>query len=131
MVEQQTILTLMQQKLSIMREVLSLTGDELRLVDLDDLEPILEQKDVCIREMQLIDEALGLHERIPPESAIIRDELAEVVEAILENERTLEARLEQEHVRLRQELHDLDQETRLRQYLERAKPKGGTVNLKK
>jgi len=131
MVEQQTILTLLQQKLSIMSEVLSLTREELLLVDLEHLTPLLERKNGLIREIDLVDNALALHERMPPEARILTDELTEVVEAILENERTLEARLNEEHSRLRQELRDLDQETRLRQYLERSKPKGGTVNLKK
>ncbi len=131
MTEMQTVLTLLQQKAALLRDVLELTRQSLLLVDLEGLTPLLARKDGLIREVQLIDETLALHDTLPPEAEPLREELVEVVQSILENERTLELRMEQEHARLRAELRDLDQETRLRQYLERAKTKGGTVDLKK
>ena len=131
MSETQTVLTLLGQKLSLLRDVLSLTQQALLLVDLEGLTPLLERKDGLIRELQLIDETLGLHERMPAQARLLDEERISLVQAVLENERTLEARIEQEHSRLRRELRDFDQETRLKQYLERARPKGGTVNLKK
>ena len=131
MSETQTVLTLLGQKLSLLRDVLDISQQALLLVDLEGLTPLLSRKDGLIREIGLIDEALHLHARLPGEAEPLREEMVEVVQAVLENERTLEARIEQEHSRLRRELRDFDQETRLKQYLERARPKGGTVNLKK
>ena len=131
MSDPQAVLTLLQQKLILLREVLSLTQQSLLLVDLEGLTPLLERKDGLIREIQLIDEALALHTSLPAEAEPLREEMAGVVQAVLENERTLEARIEQEYARLRRELRSFDQETQLKQYLERARPKGGTVNLKK
>lgn len=131
MSETQAMLTLQEQKLALLREVLVLTQQSLLLVDLEGLTPLLDRKDGLIREIQLIDEALALHDAAAPEAEALREEQAEVVQAVLENERTLEARIEQEYSRLRRELRDFDQETRLRHYLERARPKGGTVDLKK
>ena len=130
MANEETVPELLRHKLSIMNEFLTITQQELLLVDLEKLPPLLERKDGLIREILLIDETLNLHQTFPPESDPLRDELARVVEAVLENERTLEERLMDEQSRLRQEMRDLDQETRLKQYLERAKTKGGTVNLK-
>ena len=131
MTETQTVLSLLEHKLNLLRDVLSLTQQALLLVDLEGLTPLLERKDGSIREMQLIDETLALHARLPAQAQLLNEEMAEVVQAVLENERTLEERIEREHARLRRELRDFDQETRLKQYLERARTKGGTVNLKK
>ena len=131
MSESQAVRTLARQKLTLLREVLAVTQQALLLVDLEGLTPLLERKDGLIREIQLIDEALALHDPPPPIAGPLREELIEVVQSVLENERTLEARILKEHSQLRRELRDFDQETRLKHYLERAKPKGGTVNLKK
>ena len=131
MTQSQSMIALLHQKLAVLRDVLALTQQCLLLVDLDGLTPLLERKDALIREMQLIDEALGLHDSEPLEAEVLRTELREVVQSVLENERTLEARIHKEYSRLRGELRDFDQETQLRQYLERARPKGGRVNLKK
>jgi hypothetical protein len=131
MTETRTVLTLMEQKAGLLREVLAVTQQALLLVELEGLTPLLERKDGLIREIRLIDEALALHARLPAEADPLREEMAGVVQAVLENERTLEARIEQEYARLRRELRNFDQETQLKQYLERARPKGGTVNLKK
>jgi hypothetical protein len=129
--ETRAVLALLDQKLTLLREVLALTQRALLLVELEGLTPLLERKNGLIGEVRLLDEALALHGAAPPEAAPLREEQAEVVQAVLENERALEARIEQEHSRLRRELRDFDQETQLRQYLERSKPKGGWVNLKK
>lgn len=131
MVEQGAVGVLLEQKLALLREFLNLTQQSLLLVNLEGLTPLLERKDGLIREIQLIDEALALHEEAPPDAERFREDLAHVVQAVLENERTLEARINEGYSRLRRELRDFDQETRLKQYLERAKPKGGKVNLKK
>lgn len=131
MTESQAVLALLQQKLALLREVLTVTRDCLLLVDLEGLSPLLERKDGLLREVRLVDETLALHAAAPPEAEALREEMSEVVRSVLENERTLEARIEREFSQLRRELRDYDQETQLRQYLERARPKGGTVNLKK
>ena len=129
--ETQAVTALLHQKLGVLRDVLNVTQQCLLLVDLDGLTPLLERKNALIGEVRLIDEALGLHDTQPLEAEALRAELLEVVQSVLENERTLEARIHKEASRLRAELRDFDQETQLRQYLERARPKGGKVNLKK
>ena len=131
MSETQAVLALLHQKLGLLRDVLELSQQALLLVDLEGLTPLLRRKDGLIREIGLLDETIGLHEREPDGAELLREEMREVVQAVLENERTLELRIEQEQARVRQELRDFDQETRLKQYLERGRPKGGTVNLKK
>ncbi len=62
--------------------------------------------------------------------AVVR-EIAEMVEAILENQRALEARMSDEYSRLRKELRDLDRESRLKQYLELQKQVESKIDLKK
>jgi anthranilate phosphoribosyltransferase len=131
MSEAQVVRALLEQKLGALRAVLVLSQQSLLLVDLEGLTPLLEQKNGLIRQVRLIDEALALHDDLPAQTAPLRQELAEVVQSVLENERTLEARIAREQSQLRRELRDFDQETRLKQYLERTRPKGGTVNLKK
>jgi hypothetical protein len=131
MTETRTVQVLLEQKLGLLRDVLALTQQALLLVDLEGLTPLLERKDGLIREIQLIDETLALHAAVPARAEPLREEMRTVVQAVLENERTLEVRIEREHSQLRRELRNFDQETRLKQYLERARTKGGTVNLKK
>ncbi len=130
MLKNDSVTELLRQKVMIMHEFLSITQQELLMVDLENLSPLLERKDGLINEIRLIDEALGLHDGDPPDSEPLRVELAELVEAVLENERALEGRLLEEQSRLREEIRGLDQESRLKQYLKKTKDKGGTVNLK-
>ncbi|MEE8435652.1 MAG: flagellar protein FliT [bacterium] len=130
MLKNDSVTELLRQKVMIMHEFLSITQQELLMVDLENLSPLLERKDGLINELRLIDEALGLHDGDPPDSEPLRVELAELVEAVLENERALEGRLLEEQSRLREEIRGLDQESRLKQYLKKTKDKGGTVNLK-
>jgi len=131
MLKNSSVTELLRQKVMIMNEFLSITQQELLLVDLESLSPLLEHKDGLISEIRLIDEALGFHDGDPPESEPLRIELAELVEAVLENERALEGRLLEEQSKLRGDIRSLDQESQLKQYLKKAKDKGGTVNLKR
>ena len=131
MTESAAALSLLQQKLSVLRDVLAASRDCLLVVDLDGLTPLLQRKDALLREISLLDAALALHASLPPEAEDLRAEMTEVVQSVLENERTLEVRIQREYSQLRRELRDFDQETQLKQYLERGRPKGGTVNLKK
>lgn len=130
MLKNTSVTELLRQKVMIMNDFLSITQQELLMVDLESLSPLLERKDGLINEIRLIDEALGLHDGDPPDSEPLRVELAELVEAVLENERALEGRLLEEQSQLRQEIRNLDQESQLKQYLKKTKDKGGTVNLK-
>lgn len=130
MLKNDSVTELLRQKVMIMNEFLTITQQELLMVDLESLSPLLERKDGLINELRLIDEALGLHDGDPPESEPLRVELAELVEAVLENERVLEGRLLEEQSRLREEIRGLDQESQLKQYLKKTRDKGGTVNLK-
>ena len=131
MLKNSSVTELLRQKVMIMNEFLSITQQELLLVDLESLSPLLKHKDGLISEIRLIDEALGLHDGDPPESEPLRIELEELVEAVLENERALEGRLLEEQSKLRGDIRSLDQESQLKQYLKKAKDKGGTVNLKR
>lgn len=121
---------LAEEKLAVLREVLGVTQQALLLVDLDALDPLLQRKNSLIREIQLIDEALAPHQPLALD-APLDEEMTSVVQAVLENESTLELRIRQEQIRLRRELREIDRETRLKQYLERSRATGGTVNLKK
>ena len=130
MLKNASVTELLRQKVIIMNEFLSITQQELLMVDLEKLSPLLERKDGLISEIRLIDEAIGLHDGDPQDSEPLRVELAGLVEDVLENERALEGRLLGEQSRLWQEIRGLDQESQLKQYLKKTKHKGGTVNLK-
>jgi hypothetical protein len=123
---------LTERKLTLLRDVLDATRQELLLVELDALAPLLERKDVLIGELTAVDralESLGPGGRKPLDEPGYGAELTRLVEAILENQRTLEARMDEERQRLRQELRDLDQQSRVRGYLERQKARPGKVDL--
>ncbi len=120
---------LLRQKLSIMNEFLRITQQELLLVNLEGLSPLLDRKDTLIREIARIDAELEKREP-PPAEAPQQQEIARLVGAILENERTLEARINEEHSRLRKEIRELDRQTRLREYLERQRRPEAKIDLK-
>lgn len=127
------VLRLLEEKLNLMNEVFTATQEELLLVDLDKLTPLLERKERLFGKISAIDgqlEAEAAEPQLLAEAPQIR-EIAEVVEAILENESTLETRMREEQVRLRAELREFDQQTRLKQYLERRKRKESRIDLKK
>ncbi len=113
----------------LLRELLALTQRALLLVDLDGLEPLLERKEALIAALRALDE--GAAEDKPPAGGAGQDgEQARLLQAILENERALEARMDEERKRVRQELRDLERQSRLRRYLQRGarRPK---VDLKR
>lgn len=123
---------LLERKLTLLRKVLDVTRNELLLVELDGLTPLMEHKDALIAELAGIDQALealgdaaqrGQH--LPEYSA----ELTRLVEAILDNERTMESRMGAERERLRRQLQDLERQARIRNYLERQRPRSGKVDL--
>jgi hypothetical protein len=118
---------LWERKLALLREILGVTQQELLLVDLDGLSALLARKEALIQEIKRIDEGLEPVSARPG----VQDEMAAVVEAVLENERTLERRLAEEQGLLRSELRDFDRQTRLKRYLERSRTRSGTVNLRK
>lgn len=122
---------LLEEKLALMKDVFAATQQELLLIDLDGLEPLLERKDRLIAKIGAIDERLLGAGREGMENAPQFREIAETVEAILENERALEARMREEHARLHEELKELDRQSRLKQYLERQKRTGSAIDLKK
>ncbi len=125
---------LLDRKLALMKEVFAVTRQELLLVDLDGLTPLLERKELLIAEIGRIDEELAAsgHAGGTAGDAVPQSrEIAEVVTAILENERTLEARINEEFALLRRDLHEFDRQTRLRSYLEGQKRTKGKVNIKK
>lgn len=122
---------LLEEKLALMNEVFETTQQELLLVDMDGLTPLLERKDRLIEKISAIDEQLSEAGRQGLDDAPQLLEIAEVVEAILENQHALEARMSEEHSRLRQELRNLDRESRLKEYLERQKQTESKIDLKK
>lgn len=124
---------LLDEKLRLMKEVFAATQRELLLVNLDGLTPLLEHKDALIGDIRQVDEALAQAGHTPGQQAEAarQQEIVEVVEAILENERALEDRIQEEYTRLRKELRDFDRQTRLRQYLEGQRQPVRRVDLKK
>lgn len=122
---------LLEEKLALMNQMLETTRQELLLVDLEDLTPLLERKDRLIERIGAIDGQLGEAGRRELVDAPQVREIAEVVEAILENQSALEARMSEEYSQLRKELRDLDRESRLREYLERQKQTESKIDLKK
>lgn len=122
---------LLEEKLALMRKVFETTQQELLLVEMDGLTPLLEHKDRLIEKISAIDVQLGEAGRQGLIDAPQLREITQVVEAILENQNALEARMSEEHSRLRQELRNLDRESRLKEYLERQKKTASKIDLKK
>lgn len=123
---------LLERKLALLRKVLDVTRNELLLVELDGLAPLMERKDALIAELAGIDQALeslGDAARRGPGMPEYSAELARLVEAILDNERTMETRMGAERERLRRQLQDLERQARIRGYLERQRPRAGKVDL--
>jgi hypothetical protein len=111
-----------------------LTQRELLLVNLDELGELLAEKDRLIAEVQRLDRGLASSGQDPlaeARSTTTRAEFARVIEAILANERTMEERVGEEQSRLRGELHALERQSRVRQYLEGNRPQGRTVDIKR
>ena len=122
---------LLEEKLALFNQVFETTQQELLLVDMAGLTPLLERKDRLIAKINAIDEQLNKEGLQGIIDAPQLREIAEMVEAILENQRALEARMSDEYSRLREELRDLDRESRLKQYLERQKQVESKIDLKK
>ncbi len=125
---------LVDHKLALLRDVLARTQEQLLLVSMDELSPLLERKEALIEEMGQVDrelEALGPEAISPAEAEARRGELTRLVDAILENERTMEGRMQEERSRLRGELQALERQNRVKQYLESARPQGRTVDIKR
>jgi hypothetical protein len=123
---------LLERKLGLLAKVLDITRHELLLVELDGLAPLIERKDALIAQLTAVDQALETlgesareRQQMPPYGA----ELTRLVEAILDNEQTMELRIGQERDRLRKQLRDLDHQAQLRGYLERQRPRPGKVDL--
>ncbi len=125
---------LVERKLALLRDVLARTQEQLLLVSMDELSPLLERKEALIEEMGQVDRelvALGPEAISAAEAESRRSELTRLVDAILENERTMEGRMQEERSRLRGELQALERQSRVKQYLESARPQGRTVDIKR
>ena len=125
---------LVERKLALLRDVLARSQEQLLLVSMDELAPLLERKEALIEEMSQVDRelvALGPEAISAAEAVSRRSELTRLVDAILENERTMEGRMQEERSRLRGELQALERQSRVKQYLESARPQGRTVDIKR
>lgn len=125
---------LVERKLALLRDVLARSQEQLLLVSMDELSPLLERKEALIEEMGQVDRelvALGPEANSAAEAESRRSELTRLVDAILENERTMEGRMQEERSRLRGELQALERQSRVKQYLESARPQGRTVDIKR
>ncbi|MEE8554822.1 MAG: hypothetical protein V3T00_03095 [bacterium] len=125
---------LVERKLALLRDVLARSQEQLLLVSMDELAPLLERKEALIEEMGQVDRelvALGPEAISAAEAESRRSELTRLVDAILENERTMEGRMQEERSRLRGELQALERQSRVKQYLESARPQGRTVDIKR
>lgn len=122
------------EKLKLLKKVLTLSQQQLLLVDLEKLSPLLEQKDEIIEAVAAIDQeavAAGYINGEEWESLPQQEELANILEAILENETALERRIQVEFSQLRGDLREFDRENRLKKYLQSEKPRKGRINLKR
>jgi len=125
---------LLNQKTALIKDILAATEEQLLLVDLEGLGPILSRKEALMEQIRVLDEKLaGMAETSGQawEAEPRHREIAELIEGILENERTLEARLTQEVSNVKKEIGELDQQTRFKRYLDRQRPKSRGINLKK
>lgn len=121
---------LLARKLGLFRAIFEITQQELLLVELEGLTPLLQRKGTLIDEINRIDETLATFAGGAVDASQV-EEISELVHAILENERTLETRINEEHSQLRKEMRELDQQTRLKEYLERQRQTESKFNLKK
>jgi hypothetical protein len=125
---------LIQRKLDLLKQMLSVTQQQLLLVSLDELSPLLDRKERLIGEIKRIDEALegfGSGPAAAGSEGVRGNEFARVLDAILANERTMEARIQEEQARLRGELQALERQSRVKQYLEGARPRARAVDIKR
>jgi len=125
---------LLKEKLSVLGDILEMTRQELLLVDLDKLTPLLEQKDELLAKISGLDEqisATGQNQGETWEDMPQHQEMASLIQSILENEAVLEERMQAEFAQLRSELREFNQETRLKKYLEDHKPRKSRVDLKR
>ena len=120
-------------KTGLLRSVLELSQQEALLVDLDGLEGLLEEKERLIGSLQRVDEQLA-ESGGTGDAGLGRsreqEEQGRLLAGILENERAVEQRMENERRRLGVELKELERETRLRRYLERPTGRRRKVDLK-
>ena len=125
---------LVEQKLALMRDILHVTQQQLLLVNLDELTPLLEQKESLIERIREVDGKLdqtGGSGDKTGQNPSWRDEMNRLVEAILDNERTMEARIEEARKDLKRDLQILERQGRVKQYLEGTRTPGRSVNLKR
>lgn len=123
---------LLERKIALLSKVLDVTRHELLLVELDGLAPLIARKDALIAELTEVDralEALGDVAMERQQASPFGAELTRLVEAILDNEQTMESRIGAERDRLRGQLRDLDHQAQVRGYLERQRPRAGKVDL--
>lgn len=120
-----------ERRLALMRQILDLTQRELLLVDLDGLTPLLERKDGLIGLLQALEEEAGGTDAggIAATDAVAREEYTRLAQRVLENEQVLEARMDAERERLRKELRELEQQTRLRGYLDGRRRRGRKLDV--
>jgi hypothetical protein len=124
---------LVRRKLGLLKQMLSVTQRQLLLVDLEGLAPLLERKERLIEEIREVDQVLAGLGQDPPTGSTggSGSEFARVIDAILANERTMEARIQQEQARVRGELRALERQSRVKQYLEGGRPQARAVDIKR
>jgi hypothetical protein len=125
---------LIRRKLELLKQMLSVTQQQLLLVNLEELAPLLERKEKLIEDIKRLDQTLLGLDSDPlagRTAGVSRNEFARVIDAILVNERTLEERIQEEQSRLRGELQALERQSRVKQYLEGARPQVRTVDMKR
>lgn len=120
----------LEKKLALFQAILEATRQELLLVELEGLTPILQRKEALIGEITRIDVELEGAANLAQDDPLA-GEMGEVVRAILENESTLEARIGDERSRLRKEMRELERQTKFKEYLERQKTVESRIDLKK
>ena len=128
------IKAMLERKLALLRKVLALSQQQLLLVDLEDLSPLLQRKDDLLAEMERVDHHVaeaGLEKDPRWVDAVQQTETAQLAAAVLENDQRLEQRIAEEFTQLKKDMREFDQQRRLKKYLEGQRQDAGTFNLKK
>ena len=126
-------------KLELMGEMLELSRRQLLLVDLAELTPLLERKEALIARIRDLDREIESQVQRAPRTGEAQAgdilpwqaDLDGLVESILENERTMEARVMEEHAETKAELQTLERQGQVKQYLESSRPPGRPLNLRR
>ncbi len=127
---------LLEKKLSLLVELFQLAQAQLPLLDKPELEPVLDQKDECLEQVQKIDSLIAdwqsQHTRpFNDQENQILDRIRYGLEDIWETEQKFEQRLKQEKDKVSAEMARLRNRSQVRNYLGNRSKTGKHLNLRR